>query len=1204
MSSPITPQSDAPQTSTSAEEVRREEEAVVAAPPNPSLQVSVAKESKKTERKKSRNKSIDLTQRDSNDRPSSSSSSSHRWFNRSPASSSSSSLVLPDQQNRQLSTSSSSSLSPPHPPSSNETLPLPTSKPKGRTGRSRSIGSLHLLTNALSRTSSSSSSSSSTTANIRPVTPPSPTSRAQSLAPPLSDAADSQPSARPVLLGQTSRKPSSSSSTSSTSSSLLQVAASSFKHKRSKSKKRNQKEENLNEIEKGTGLEEEWSAAEIEEGDEQGRIFIEEMTSRVRSTTSSELSVRSGKSGKTSTNGNGESSPSLGNSQCSSNGGGGGKFVQSLRRTRSKLGLIAGGKGKESEETSAPISLTVEPGEGMGEDGTIVHSPVMTFVEPPSPSDLKTFDQELVAPPPPRNDETPMIISTSPTMDSFSSSTLPTSPKAATANTTTTATQRIGGWFSSMLNNSTSSPSSRPSSVTSSPATSPEKQQQLYQQPRQRTHSSHSPSSTRNFFSSPTKKLSNSSLSLPPSSASAASATQPSLPTSASRLGPLDRMLDKAVQYFLDTDSNADKCQDDIWLLGGVKHEGWRPLTNLSEGNDGFEDSERSSLTEEGPGSKASKRWSPIKSRANKQRERQQSRETIISNGTRNSGDESPSPSLRSFSTTVSGDSSSLSFPSPSPSASQPTTAPPGTTINGWPASFFLDFYSRPALTYRSNFVPIPCSPSKGSTTSAMHGMFNSLSLSIGRGGGSNTRDSNRGGGSEENGLSSDTGWGCMLRTGQSLLANALVTAHLGRNWRRPLPASSLPAPSAHGQPAPPNSTSATLPPLYSTYTRILSLFLDTPSPSSPFSVHKFALEGQRLGKSVGEWFGPSTAAGAIKRLVNDFEPAGIKVVSCVDGTLYENEVVAASTKEKKWDAKVLVLINLRLGIDGVNPIYHEAVKAIFRIPQSVGIAGGRPSSSYYFVGSQADSLFYIDPHHPRPSVSTIDLPSELESANAKLPLSAANPSSETGEREMLNSFFSTAYDDSAWRTYHCDKVRKCALSSLDPSMLVGFLIQDEQDWEDFKLKARELGKNSSAIFSIAPSPPKWMRRSSSSTALPPPQMSVSPGDDSFSELDEDSIVHQGPATVGGEDGGQRENFEEDDVEFSEPEDWELQSTDMSDNDSLRGEESGRSPAPASALDSVLLEEEEEKSDDENDPIFVDSRTSMHSPSSFNKKRD
>jgi hypothetical protein len=236
-------------------------------------------------------------------------------------------------------------------------------------------------------------------------------------------------------------------------------------------------------------------------------------------------------------------------------------------------------------------------------------------------------------------------------------------------------------------------------------------------------------------------------------------------------------MLDKAVQYFLDTASNADKCQDDIWLFGGVKHEGWRPPLSSVDG-DGFDDSE--SLGSGGGGAKPnSKRWSPIKTRATRQqRERQQSRDTVNSRSSREGADESPSPSLRSFSTT---DSSSFAH-----SPSSPEPSPPQTTINGWPASFFQDFYSRPALTYRSHFTPIPCSPSKpggGGATGAMHGMFNSLSLSIGRGGsGGNARDSTRGGVGEENGgLSSDTGWGCMLRTGQSLLANALVTAHLGR---------------------------------------------------------------------------------------------------------------------------------------------------------------------------------------------------------------------------------------------------------------------------------------------------------------------------------------------------------------------------------------------------------------------------------------
>jgi cysteine protease ATG4 len=35
-----------------------------------------------------------------------------------------------------------------------------------------------------------------------------------------------------------------------------------------------------------------------------------------------------------------------------------------------------------------------------------------------------------------------------------------------------------------------------------------------------------------------------------------------------------------------------------------------------------------------------------------------------------------------------------------------------------------------------------------------------------------------------------------------------------------------------------------------------------------------------------------------------------------------------------------LILLGIRLGIDRVTPVYHEALKACLHFPQSVGIAG------------------------------------------------------------------------------------------------------------------------------------------------------------------------------------------------------------------------------------------------------------------------
>ena len=81
----------------------------------------------------------------------------------------------------------------------------------------------------------------------------------------------------------------------------------------------------------------------------------------------------------------------------------------------------------------------------------------------------------------------------------------------------------------------------------------------------------------------------------------------------------------------------------------------------------------------------------------------------------------------------------------------------------GWPTSFLDDFESRIWLTYRSNFPTIAKSqdPSAGSAMSLTVRLRSQLV--------------------DQAGFTSDTGWGCMIRSGQSLLANALLILELGR---------------------------------------------------------------------------------------------------------------------------------------------------------------------------------------------------------------------------------------------------------------------------------------------------------------------------------------------------------------------------------------------------------------------------------------
>ena len=81
----------------------------------------------------------------------------------------------------------------------------------------------------------------------------------------------------------------------------------------------------------------------------------------------------------------------------------------------------------------------------------------------------------------------------------------------------------------------------------------------------------------------------------------------------------------------------------------------------------------------------------------------------------------------------------------------------------GWPPSFLDDFEARIWLTYRSNFPAI----AKSQDPKALSAM--SLSVRL------------RSQLVDQGGFTSDTGWGCMIRSGQSLLANSLLMLRMGR---------------------------------------------------------------------------------------------------------------------------------------------------------------------------------------------------------------------------------------------------------------------------------------------------------------------------------------------------------------------------------------------------------------------------------------
>lgn len=65
------------------------------------------------------------------------------------------------------------------------------------------------------------------------------------------------------------------------------------------------------------------------------------------------------------------------------------------------------------------------------------------------------------------------------------------------------------------------------------------------------------------------------------------------------------------------------------------------------------------------------------------------------------------------------------------------------------------------------------------------------------------------------------------------------------------------------------------------------------------------------------------------------------------------------SNKKSKWKS-VILLIPLRLGGEKFNPIYTNCIKKLFKSPHCIGIIGGKPKHSLYFVGVHDDKLIYL----------------------------------------------------------------------------------------------------------------------------------------------------------------------------------------------------------------------------------------------------
>jgi len=178
-----------------------------------------------------------------------------------------------------------------------------------------------------------------------------------------------------------------------------------------------------------------------------------------------------------------------------------------------------------------------------------------------------------------------------------------------------------------------------------------------------------------------------------------------------------------------------------------------------------------------------------------------------------------------------------------------------------------------------------------------------------------------------------------------------------------------------------------------------------------------------------------------------------------------------------QWKS-LIILIPVRLGVDKINPVYIEKLKQMLKLQQSIGMIGGKPKQSFYFVGFQDNQIIYLDPHFVN---ETVD-PNSLQFPE----------------------------------TYQGCIPQKMPFSELDPSLAIGFYCRDQLEFNDLCFKLLEIESEGFPILSIGDQCPEYqvenddpfkLSHSMDSDLFPPPEDQTLDEPNSNNSNDDQQVV-------------------------------------------------------------------------------------------------
>ncbi|KAF8791261.1 Cysteine protease ATG4B like protein [Argiope bruennichi] len=332
----------------------------------------------------------------------------------------------------------------------------------------------------------------------------------------------------------------------------------------------------------------------------------------------------------------------------------------------------------------------------------------------------------------------------------------------------------------------------------------------------------------------------------------------------------------------------------------------------------------------------------------------------------------------------------------------------------------------------------------------------------------------------------SDSGWGCMLRCGQMMMAQALVCHFLNRDWR-----------VVPDQP----------PEKKHLYKMILRWFGDSLSDNSPFSLHHLVSLGENYGRKAGDWYGPTHAAQVLRDALiqakrDHSELRNVCMYVALDGIVFKQDVMDLCLRPAERPMSALerdqIPVSNNMDFSKTNPVGQNYSLSSGSVSNTFSSIGYGPDSIPFSEFDESDASF-ID---PCPSYSNFSPPSfsSFESAWTSLILFVSvrlgndkiNPFyipclksllayehciGIIGGRPKHALYFIGWQDDKlihmdphscqpaidmdkedfSEKSFHSSSIRTMSFTEMDPSCAIGFYFRKREEFEHFVEKFSEI---------------------------------------------------------------------------------------------------------------------------------------------------